>query len=487
MGSKFNRMLFNSFHFLLFFPLVVILYYSIQHKWRWALLLVASYYFYMCWKIEYVFLILASTGVDFFAGLQMGKIAEKKKRKKYLLLSIFVNLGLLFGFKYFNFINESIRIIFNQWNIFYDVPAFSVLLPVGISFYTFQTLSYTIDVYRGRSKPEHHFGRFALYVSFFPQLVAGPIERSIKLLPQFRKKIVANGEQILSGLKLMLWGFFKKVVIADRLAMFVGTVFLHPEEAYGIQVLLGCFMLHVQVYADLSGYTDIARGAARVMGINLIKNFNTPLFARSLYDFWKRWHISLTTWFTDYLYIPLGGNRVLKWRWYYNIFIVFLISGLWHGANWTFVVWGALHGLFQLIEIWTEKSRKRFFNQIGISKFPNVLKFMGIVTQLSLLSITALFFGARNISEAFVLIEHVFETGFVNQTIAIFRSDGNYIFGLYMIGLLLVIEALQNKYKLSERIVQMPVFVRFPIYMMAIVFILIYGVFEQLEFIYFQF
>ncbi|MEA3444837.1 MAG: MBOAT family protein, partial [Bacteroidota bacterium] len=231
-------MLFNSFQFIVFFPLVIILYYSLSHKYRWALLLAASYYFYMCWKVEYIFLILFSTAIDYFAALQMGKTKEKRKRKKFLILSIIVNLGLLFSFKYFNFLNDSVRAVFDNWNIFYGVETFNVLLPVGISFYTFQTLSYSIDIYRGRSKPEKHFGRFALYVSFFPQLVAGPIERSINLLPQFRKKIEMDGERILSGLKLMLWGFFKKIVIADRLAMFVGSVFMHPEDAHGVQVLL---------------------------------------------------------------------------------------------------------------------------------------------------------------------------------------------------------------------------------------------------------
>ncbi len=379
------------------------------------------------------------------------------------------------------------RAVFDNWNIMYNVPAFNFLLPVGISFYTFQTLSYTIDIYRGRTEPENHFGRFALYVSFFPQLVAGPIERSIKLLPQFRKKVEMNGEQILSGLKLMLWGFFKKIVIADRLAMYVGSIFMHPEDAHGLQVLLASFMLHVQIYADLSGYTDIARGAARVMGIDLIKNFNNPLFSTSLYDFWKRWHISLTTWFTDYLYIPLGGNRVLKWRWYYNIFIVFLISGLWHGANWTFVVWGALHGIFQLVEIWTDKPRKKIFETIGLTKFPILLKSLAVTTQLFLLSTTALFFGARNISEAFLLINRAFDTGYFARNYKLFMLNNDYILGFYLIIGLMLIEYLHSKYNLVKVLKAKPLFVKYPVYLLAIFLILFIGVFEQLEFIYFQF
>ncbi len=480
-------MLFNSFQFIVFFPLVILLYYSLPHKWRWALLLLASYYFYMCWKVEYIFLILLSTGIDYYAGRQMGKTSDKRKRKKFLILSLFVNLGLLFGFKYFNFLNDSVRAFFDQFNIFYGVQTFKVLLPVGISFYTFQTLSYTIDIYRGRSKPERHFGRFALYVSFFPQLVAGPIERSINLLPQFRKKIEMNGERILSGLKLMLWGFFKKVVVADRIAYFSSAVFLNPEDAYGIQVLMASFMLYVQVYADLSGYTDIARGAARVMGIDLIKNFRTPLFASSLHDFWKRWHISLTTWFTDYLYIPLGGNRVVKWRWYYNIFIVFLISGLWHGANWTFVIWGALHGLFQLVEIWTQKSRQRFFDFTGLSKFPSLLKALGTATQLFLVSVSVLFFGARNISEAFLLIENFFEYNNIYHTMMLFKRNNNYSLGFIMIVLLMLLEYLHNKYDLFGKLQQKSVLIKYPVYLAGVFAILVFGVFKEFEFIYFQF
>ena len=480
-------MLFNSLQFIFFFPLVIILYYLISHKWRWTLLLTASYYFYMCWKVEYIFLILLSTGIDYWAGIQMGKKTGKSERKKYLVLSLVMNLGLLFGFKYFNFLNDSFRVAFDHFNIFYGIPAFDVLLPVGISFYTFQTLSYTIDIYRGRSEPERHFGRFALYVAFFPQLVAGPIERSIKLLPQFRKKIEMNIDQVVSGLKLMLWGFFKKVVIADRLAMFVGSVFMNPEEAYGVQVMLASFMLYVQVYADLSGYTDIARGAARVMGIDLIKNFDTPLFAHSLQNFWKRWHISLTTWFTDYLYIPLGGNRVVKWRWYYNIFIVFLISGLWHGANWTFVIWGALHGLFQLVEIWTFSSRKRLFEAIGLAARPGLLKTLGILTQLVLVSFSCLFFGASSISDAWLLLQQSVEKANIGATIDIVMANNDHILGLLLIGGLFLVEYLNNKYNLVALVSQRVWLVKLPVYLLAVFIILVFGVYKELEFIYFQF
>ena len=480
-------MLFNSFQFLIFFPIVVLLYYSLPHKWRWLLLLAASYYFYMCWKAEYLILIIFSTMVDYFAGLQMGKTNDKRKRKKYLVISLVMNLGLLFGFKYFNFLNDSMRSLFDSFNVFYDVPAFNVLLPVGISFYTFQTISYSIDIYRGRSEPEKHFGRFALYVSFFPQLVAGPIERSIKLLPQFSKKINLDHGMVLSGLRLMAWGFFKKVVIADRLGMYVSTVFLNPENSYGLDVFLATFLLHIQVYADLSGYTDIARGAARVMGIDLIKNFRNPLFSRSLHDFWSRWHISLTTWFTDYLYIPLGGSRVLKWRWYYNIFIVFLISGLWHGANWTFVAWGAFHGLVQLLEIWTDKPRKKFFKLIHIDNIDIIKKFLGVTTILSFLSIAALFFGAKSMHDAFTLISNAFSDLNVNQFVSKVSSNNEYIFGLLLVAFLFVVEYYHEKINLFNFIGRLPLLVRMLIYLSGVLFIILFGVFGEQEFIYFQF
>lgn len=480
-------MLFNSIQFLIFFPVVVLIYYFLPHKIRWLLLLIASYYFYMCWKAEYIFLILASTLIDYYAGLKMAQQTQKEKRKKYLALSIIVNLGLLFGFKYFNFLNDSVKDLFDTLNIFYNVPAFKVLLPVGISFYTFQTLSYSIDIYRGRSEPERNFGRFALYVSFFPQLVAGPIERSIKLLPELRKKVILNADQIASGLKLMAWGFFKKVVIADRLSIFVGNVFMHPNEAHGMEIFLATFMLHIQVYADLSGYTDIARGAARVLGINLIKNFNMPLFARSLYDFWKKWHISLTTWFTDYLYIPLGGNRVVKWRWYYNIFIVFLISGLWHGANWTFVVWGFVHGMAQLIEIWTDSSRKKFYHWSGIAKLPAFQKTLGIIAQLSVLSLAALFFGSRNISESWTLISQSIDFENTREFIGRFSRNFSHVLSIVLIIGLFLIEYLHGRFNLVAKVKQLTFPVRATIYLAGIFIILFLGVFEEQEFIYFQF
>ena len=293
-------MLFNSLEYLIFFPIVVALYYAINHKWRWLLLLAASYFFYMSWKAEYVILIMASTIVDYYAGLQMGKAGSRKKKKPYLVLSIIVNLGILAGFKYFNFFSENMNVLLGDLNIFQRIPELKVLLPVGISFYTFQTLSYSIDVYRGITRPEKHLGRFALYVSYFPQLVAGPIERSYNLLPQLKEQKAFNPQNLISGSKLMLWGFFKKIVIADRIGIYVTSIYANPGEHTGLPVILATTLFAFQLYCDFSAYTDIARGTARLMGIDLMKNFNRPMISRSLTDFWNRWHISLTTWFRDY-------------------------------------------------------------------------------------------------------------------------------------------------------------------------------------------
>ena len=320
-------MLFNSLHFLIFFPIVIVIYFCIPHKYRWILLLFASYYFYMSWKAEYVILILISTIIDYFVAIKISREDNEKMRKIYLLLSIITNIGLLISFKYLNFISSSVSEFLQLFSIQFSPIILDVLLPVGISFYTFQTLSYTIDVYRRRIKPERHFGIFAVYVSFFPQLVAGPIERGKNLLPQFLEKHYFDYIRVTNGLKLMLWGFFKKIVIADRLAVVVNAVYNNPTEFTGAPLILATVFFAFQIYCDFSGYSDIAIGTAQVMGYNLMDNFKRPYFAGSISEFWQRWHISLSTWFRDYLYIPLGGSRVSIPRWYFNLIIIFIVSG----------------------------------------------------------------------------------------------------------------------------------------------------------------
>ncbi len=343
-------MLFNSVHFILFFPVVILLYYIIPHKYRWVMLTIASYYFYMSWKAEYAILILGSTVIDYYLSHRIYKANKKTTKKLLLIISLVSNLGILFLFKYFNFFNENIRLILNHYNIFYDMPEYNLLLPVGISFYTFQTLSYTIEVYRGDQKPEKHFGIFALYVSFFPQLVAGPIERFSRLGPQFREKIKLTYSNLANGLRLMLYGYAIKMVIADNISVYVDKIFAQPEIYNSWSILIGMFFYSFQIYSDFYGYSLIAIGTSLIMGIKLMDNFKTPYLSKNIAEFWSRWHISLSTWFRDYLYISLGGNRVKVYRVYINLLIVFIVSGLWHGAAWTFVIWGAIHGFILVFE-----------------------------------------------------------------------------------------------------------------------------------------
>lgn len=339
-------MLFNSLEFLLFFPLVVILYFTIPSRLRWFLLLGTSYFFYGYWKVEYLLLIVASTTVNYAIALGIGRSSFQAIKNRLLILGLGFNLGLLFLFKYFNFFSDSLHSISSYFNVAYSPPYVALLLPVGISFYTFQTLSYVIDVYQGKQEPEAHLGIFALYVVFFPQLVAGPIERSQSLLPQFYQHHQFDFQRAIDGLTLMLWGFFKKIVIADRLAILVDAVYGEPRTHSPLTLLIATYFFAFQIYCDFSGYSDIAIGSAKILGYDLMENFRRPYFSRSVREFWQRWHISLSNWFRDYIYIPLGGNRVSQLQLCCNLLIVFLISGLWHGAKWTFVLWGGLHGLY---------------------------------------------------------------------------------------------------------------------------------------------
>jgi alginate O-acetyltransferase complex protein AlgI len=482
-------MLFNSFRFLIFFPVVVAAYFAIPHKYRWILLLLASYYFYMCWKAEYLILIIISTLIDYFAGLQMGKIPEKEKRKPFLILSLCMNFGLLFSFKYFNFFNESFIILFRYLNIIYHVPSLKVLLPVGISFYTFQTLSYTIDVYRGNREPERHLGIFALYVAFFPQLVAGPIERSTRLLPQFYEKMEFDYQRVKDGLLLMTWGFFKKVVIADWIAIYINQVYNNPAYYPGLPSIVATYFFAFQIYCDFSGYSDIAIGAARVMGYRLMLNFNRPYFAKSIAEFWKRWHISLTSWFRDYLYISLGGNRVVRWRWFTNIFIVFLLSGLWHGANWTFILWGALHGSYYLISIWTANFRLKFNKMLGLLHFPRIHQYLKVFITFHLVLFSWIFFRANSLQDAFLIVGNLFSSFDLNSLFTVTGfSQQHFVLAVISILVLIAVELFQRQHKIADWLRARPVLVRWLVYYSGVMIILLFGAYDNSRaFIYFQF
>ena len=351
-------MLFNSVDFLIFFPIVVLLFFIIPAKLRCFWLLAASYFFYMCWNVQYIFLIIASTVVTWICGRFIHRCRERRYRKLLLISCLVFNLGILFFFKYFNFFLDTCGRLFGRFGLTLSERHFDILLPVGISFYTFQALSYTLDVYREKIEPERNFFRYALFVSFFPQLVAGPIERSDHLLrqiTQIEKHRLWDYERVTNGLMLMVWGLFQKMVIADRAAILVDAVFDNYYMHGTVALTAGAVCFALQIYCDFASYSTIALGAARVMGFELMENFNTPYFAVSIRDFWRRWHISLSTWFRDYLYIPLGGSRCSRGRKYVNILITFTISGLWHGAGWNFLVWGMLHGIYQVVGDMTGK------------------------------------------------------------------------------------------------------------------------------------
>lgn len=344
-------MLFNSFEFLLFFPLVTLLYFLLPGKWRWLLLLMASCIFY-CWFIPaYLLVLLFVIAVDYLAAI---KIENSAYKKAWLTCSIIANLGILAVFKYYNFFAGELNTATGT-----HLPLLAWILPIGLSFHTFQAMSYTIEVYRGTVKAERHVGMYALYVLFYPQLVAGPVERPQNILPQLHQTHPFNAQRLLEGLRLMVWGFFKKLVIADKAALYVSIVYSHPQQYHWGNVLIAVLLFSIQVYTDFSGYTDIARGAARVMGYELMVNFNRPFFAATIRDFWRRWHISLSTWFRDYVYIPAGGNRGHRIQVVFALLLVFVLSGFWHGAGWNFIVWGLLHAVFVIFSfLFFPKKRK---------------------------------------------------------------------------------------------------------------------------------
>src|SRR6266550_979853 len=364
-------MLFNSFTFLIFFPIVVAIYFAIPHRFRLAWLLAASCYFYMAFIPIYILILFFTIAVDYAAGILIEN-AEGRRRRLFLLMSIIANVGVLAIFKYFNFLNANARAIAEVFHWPYGVPALSVILPIGLSFHTFQAMSYTIEVYRGRHSAERNPGIFALYVMFFPQLVAGPIERPQNLLHQFYEKHEFEYDRVADGLRRMAWGLFMKVVIADRLADYANPVYNSPYNYGGLTFVVATIFFALQIYCDFAGYSHIAIGAAEVMGFKLMRNFNRPYLSRSISEFWSRWHISLSSWFRDYVYIPLGGNRAAMPRWYYNLFVTFLLSGLWHGANWTFVIWGALNGFYLISSLATRTVRERIASMTGLMRYPPV-------------------------------------------------------------------------------------------------------------------
>lgn len=480
-------MLFNSLDFVLFFILVLLLYYTLPNKFRWVMLLVASCIFYMCWRAELILLIAISTLTNWGISLLIEKY--RNKDKPLLILSLIINFGLLFVFKYMMFINHTFMGIYNHFGWNYPIGDFSIILPMGISFYTFQAASYTIDIYRGEYKPEKNYFKFSLFVTFFPQLVAGPIERADRLLNQLFTDKKVNVKNFSLGAKLIILGYFKKIVIADRSAVLVNSVFNDCQHYTGMSYIIATFFFAFQIYGDFSGYSDIARGCAKCLGIDLIYNFESPYFSKSIKEFWRRWHTSLSTWFRDYVYIPLGGNRCSNFRKNINIMITFLVSGLWHGANWTFVVWGGLHGLYQVIGSVKAKLLPKWDNSF--------INFFRILITFMLVAFAWIFFRANTIGDSIYIISNLFNDisriTDLQYVYEIINGMGLQLFEIIFvaiaIGILLLSEFVSRKYTdIHAMLNNLPFVFRFGYYYILVIIIFSLGVFSGGgEFIYFQF
>ena len=477
-------MLFNSINFFLFFIIVTPLYFLLPHRFRWILLLSASCYFYMAFVPVYILILGFTIIIDYFAGILLEK-TEGKKRKYWLIASLLANIGVLAIFKYYNFLNNNLSELLGSFGYQNTIPALKILLPIGLSFHTFQAMSYTIEVYRGHQKAERHFGIYALYVMFYPQLVAGPIERPQNLLHQFYEKHEFDYDRIIEGLKMILWGLFMKIVIADRLAIYVNAIYNNPLQHSGKSFAMATVFFAFQIYCDFAGYSNIAIGTAKVMGFKLMTNFNRPYFSRSISEFWKRWHISLSTWFRDYLYISLGGNRVSIPRWYLNLFIVFSLSGLWHGANWTFIIWGAINGFYLVFAIVTENWRKRFIQLIGLDRLPKLNNALQILITFLLACFAWIFFRANNTSDAFLIIRKIWS---MDGPLFVDWSSSTVPYALLGILILLGVEIKNEYYKGSISFMNHPIaLVRYAAYTFIFLTILLIGVFDGGQFIYFQF
>ena len=397
-------MLFNSIEYLIFLPLVLLLYWKVFNRrsiqTRNGFLLAASYFFYGWWDYRFLGLIILSSAVDYFCGLQIYRATKQSSKKHILFVSLLVNIGILFAFKYFGFFMTEFETLFQKFGMSLHFVDLRIILPVGISFYTFQSLSYTIDIYRKKIKPTQNPLTFFTYVAFFPQLVAGPIERAAHLLPQFSDLKKFNYDTAANGFRQILWGFFAKVAVADSVAPIVDTIFKQEANVNAATLILGAILFSIQIFGDFAGYSNIAIGTANLLGFDLMQNFRTPYFSRSIREFWSRWHISLSTWFRDYVYIPLGGNRCSKQRHTFNIIVTFVVSGLWHGANWTFLIWGLVHGLLYLATTSSTKQNQR--KEISIKNWPTIL------LTFSLISFAFIFFRAENITQAFGYISRIF-------------------------------------------------------------------------------
>ena len=475
-------MIFNSIQFLLFFIAITVSYYILTPRFRWVLLLLASCYFYMAFVPEYILILFFTIIIDYIAGIFIEK-AKGSTRKWLLIISLVSNIGILAIFKYYNFFNENISYIYEfftgQVRAYQSLDELfnwgvKMLLPIGLSFHTFQAMSYTIEVYRGNQKAEKHFGIYALYVMFYPQLVAGPIERPQNVIFQLKKHVKYDFENIKSGLMQMAWGFFKKVVFADRVGLMVDAAYAHQNlhNQSASTLLVATFLYSFQIYCDFSGYSDIALGSAKVLGINLMENFRTPYFSKSIGEFWRRWHISLSSWFKDYVYFPMGGSRVGVSRTYLNIMTIFLLSGFWHGNTWNFVIWGAIHGLYLIFG----QLKDKFVPEVSFSGKTIVDVFVTFV----LVMLAWVFFRAETLSDAFYVLKRIFSFDFSQPFVSVLNFN-ELIFSVLLLIMILLKEKYFYKIDTSNSKNFWLIFICF----VSVCYL--FGVFQAKQFIYFQF
>ena len=478
-------MLFNSINFALFLPVVFFLYWfatTSNSKLQNILLLVSSYFFYACWDWRFLFLLVFSTILDFYTGIKMSEAENQKNKRFWFWLSMIVNLGFLGVFKYYNFFAESFANALSNVGVEINPWTLSVILPVGISFYTFHGLSYVIDIYKDRIKAEKNFIDYSVFVSFFPLLVAGPIERATHLLPQIQKKRTFDFSKAVDGLRQILWGLFKKVVIADQCSEFANQIFNNSADYGGGTLILGAIFFTFQIYGDFSGYSDIALGTARLFGIELLRNFSFPYFSRDIAEFWRRWHISLSTWFRDYLYIPLGGSKGGTWSKVRNTFIIFLVSGFWHGANWTFIIWGLLNALFIMPSILFNTNRNNLEIVAKGRLLPTIKELIAIILTFSLTVFAWIFFRAESVSHALNYIG-----GICNESILTVPTVKLYILFILLVFFLLIEwNGRENQYALEKFGFRLPRVIRWGFYYL-LVFAIFYFAGSEQQFIYFQF
>lgn len=478
-------MFFNSLQYLFFLPLVFIVYWTVNKrslKLQNLLLLAASYYFYACWDWRFLFLLVFSTGLDYFTGLQMYNAENQGKKKFWFWLSVIINLGFLGVFKYYNFFAESFAELLSSFGFKSHLWTLQVILPVGISFYTFHGLSYVIDIYNNRIKPEKNIVDYSLFVSYFPLLVAGPIERATHLLPQIKKKREFDYNKAMDGFYQILWGLFKKIVIADSCAIYANDIFDNYESMNSFSLILGAIYFAFQIYGDFSGYSDIALGTSKLLGIDLLRNFNFPYFSRDIAEFWRRWHISLSSWFRDYLYIPLGGSKGGMWTKIRNTFIIFLVSGFWHGANWTFIIWGLLNALYFLPLLIAKRNRNNIEIVAKGKLLPSFRDFISILLTFSLTTFAWIFFRAKSVGQAIVYIKNIFAFNFKGG-IQYLSNDRYNVELLLLILFFIVIEwfSREKEHPIFGKAKTIKAFV-------IILMIILFGAYsEASEFIYFQF